>query len=87
MQNNQQQVNWIPTDTHPPFKIGMNSNTVLSIAKFSKRKPVTNALKVGEDANGHIVKWFYSDVILTLKRVNNQYQVSKMEVKEKHAKQ
>ncbi len=86
MQNNQQLVNWVLTDTHPPFKLGMSSNTVLTVAKLSKRKPVKNALKVGDDINGYIVKWFYSDVQLTFKRIDNQYRITKMEIKEKNVK-
>ena len=62
------------------MQIGLPADEVLRIPGFGKQHVTRQPEIVGEDDGGLIVRWFYWDMILTLKRHDGCYRVA--EIKE-----
>jgi len=63
------------------MQIGLTADEVLRMPGFGKQYVTRRPKIVGEDDGGLIVRWFYWDMILILKRQDGCYRVA--EIKER----
>lgn len=77
---------WDIVEKSSPFFVGLAADTVLRIAKLSGRKETRGPEQLGKNQFGEIVKWHFSDVLLTLSRKAHRspYVVTKIEIKRKN---
>ena len=74
-----------PVDNSPSERIrpmvGMPADVVLTLPGFAKRDAIRRPVRQGWNRFGLIVKWFYADLVLTLKRIEagGLYQVAEIE--------
>jgi len=75
-----QQVDTSPTERIRPT-VGMPADVVLTLEGYRRRDAVRRPERWGWNRLGLIMKWFYSDLTLTLKRtkLGGRYEVVKVE--------
>lgn len=61
-----------------PVRLGMPADEVLKLRGRSEAESTTLPRVIGQDEEGHVVEWYYPDIIVEMRRRNGQYRVAKV---------